>query len=188
MRVSTLAVVAEAAERDDAARCAVLTGGAVTSPGTQTARLLAWLAAQGIVLEDVTRATVEEALLTCAAPDAREVLEIRLRMARASTRKLVRMIQMADTAGDLALRGQFQFCGAGRTGRWSGQGRASAEPAPGAQGFSPGSVHGNGGGLAQPEGPVGARHRRAGSDAGLRVVVAAVVPEGDRRQQGPLVV
>ena len=120
-RVNVLRTVAEAAEKTDAARCAVLTGGAVTSPGTQTARLMTWLATQGINLPDTTRASIEEELLTCAAPVAREVLEIRLRMARASTRKLARMYEMCDTK-TLALEGQFQFCGAGRTGRWSGRG------------------------------------------------------------------
>jgi len=120
-RVLNLKIVAEAAEKIDAARCAVITGGAVTSPGTQTARLLAWLAMQGLTLEDTTRATIEEALL--GGPyviGVREVLEIRLRMARASTRKLARMLDMTGQGG--GLRGQFQFCGAGRTGRWSGRG------------------------------------------------------------------
>jgi DNA polymerase bacteriophage-type len=50
------------------------------------------------------------------------VLEIRLRAARASTRKLVRMLLMSDGYPRQALRDQFQFCGAGRTGRWSGRG------------------------------------------------------------------
>ena len=108
-RVNVLRTVAEAAEKTDAARCAVLTGGAVTSPGTQTARLMTWLATQGINLADTTRASIEEELLTCAAPVAREVLEIRLRMARASTRKLARMYDMCDP-NTLALEGQFQFC------------------------------------------------------------------------------
>lgn len=120
-RVMVLRSVAEAAEKADAARCAALTGGAVTSPGTQTARLLLWLLSQGINMPDTTRATVEEELLTCAAPVAREVLQIRLRMARASTRKLERMLAMSGHP-DHALRGQFQFVGAGRTGRWSGRG------------------------------------------------------------------
>jgi DNA polymerase len=122
--VSAFNIVAKAAERVDAARCAALTGGAVTSPGTQTARLLLWLASEGFVLPDTTRATIEEALLTLT-PEMHkvvgEVLEIRLRMARASTRKLERMQDMASPV-DKALRGQFQFCGAGRTGRWSGRG------------------------------------------------------------------
>ena len=122
-RVGTLGVAAAAAESEDAKRCAELTGGAVTSPGSQPARLLAWLASKQLELLDVTRATVEE---TLAADDdletvVVEVLEIRLRAARASTKKLVRMQEMACPSTS-ALRGQFQFYGAARTGRWSGRG------------------------------------------------------------------
>ena len=140
-RVADLGVAAEAAEKEDAARCAVLTGGAVTSPGTQTARLLAWLEKQGdIVLPDVARATVEEALLLAReegfSPKVIEVLQIRLRMARASNRKLARMIQMADLT-DLSIRGQFQFNGAGRTGRWSGRGVQVQNLPRTPKGFSP---------------------------------------------------
>ena len=123
-RVGTLRAVAEAAEKADAARCAVLTGGAVTSPGTQTARLLTWLTSKGVKLANTERATVEETTASFGdelAPDVYEVLQIRLRMARASTRKLQRMLEMAERETG-ALRGQFQFCGAGRTGRWSGRG------------------------------------------------------------------
>lgn len=124
IRVRQLQAAAEAAERAEAQRCAVLTQGAVTSPGTQTARLKAWLAGQGLELPDTARATVEEALgntLWLLQMDVKEVLEIRLRAARASTRKLQRMLEMS-APGSRALPGQFQFCGAGRTGRWSGRG------------------------------------------------------------------
>src|SRR4029077_17484566 len=48
------------------------------------------------------------------------MLGIRLRTARASTKKLARMLEMASSGE--RLRGQFQFLGAGRTGRWSGRG------------------------------------------------------------------
>jgi DNA polymerase len=124
-RVCTLQGVAEAAEKIDAARCAVITGGEVTSPGTQTAKLLAWLAANECTLPDTQRATIEETLLVAReeglSPAVVEVLAIRLRMARASNRKLQRMLDMCS-AVDRSLRGQFQFCGAGRTGRWSGRG------------------------------------------------------------------
>jgi DNA polymerase bacteriophage-type len=123
-RVGDFQIVAGAAEREDAARCALLTGGAVTSPGTQTARLLKWLASLGMDLPDTQRATIEEALAENSFGEGNaveEVLKIRLRMARASTNKLERMEAMAATPR-AALRGQFQFCGAGRTGRWSGRG------------------------------------------------------------------
>ena len=129
-RVLALQAAARAAEKIDAARAAVLTGGAVTSPGTQTARLLAWLKSKGLDSPDVARVTVEEVLAENEGenPDVKEVLQIRLRMARASIRKLARMLDMSDLPdgaalrGQHALRGQFQFCGAGRTGRWSGRG------------------------------------------------------------------
>jgi len=123
MRVRHLQAAAEAAERGEAQRCAELTKGAVTSPATQTARLGAWLAEQGLTLPDVARATIGEALAgpLLLAGEVREVLQIRLRAARASTRKLSRMLEMAGPESG-ALRGQFQFCGAGRTGRWSGRG------------------------------------------------------------------
>jgi DNA polymerase len=124
-RVVNLLGVADAARTLDAARAAALTGGAVTSPGTQTARLLAWLGSKGLKLADVARATIEEATALFGdelAPDVYEVLQIRLRAARASNRKLVRMTGMCDGHPTRALRGQFQFCGAGRTGRWSGRG------------------------------------------------------------------
>jgi DNA polymerase bacteriophage-type len=122
-RVVALKAVAEAAEKADAARCAALTGGAVTSPGTQTARLQAWLSGKGMDLPDLSRASVEAALAGSEGenPDAIEVLAIRLRVARASTRKLAAMLNMREPPTQ-ALRGQFQFCGAGRTGRWSGRG------------------------------------------------------------------
>ena len=126
-RVRHLQAAAQAAERGEAERCSVLTQGAVTAPGTQTARLRAWLAGQGLELPDVARATVEDALAEQPAlardrpSDVREVLQIRLRAARASTSKLQRMLEMSEPVSR-ALQGQFQFCGAGRTGRWSGRG------------------------------------------------------------------
>ena len=102
---------------------------------------MAWLEKQGdIVLPDVARATVEEALLLAReegfSPKVIEVLQIRLRMARASNRKLARMIQMADLT-DLSIRGQFQFNGAGRTGRWSGRGVQVQNLPRTPKGFSP---------------------------------------------------
>jgi len=138
-RVLNLKLAAEAAEKEDAARCAELTNGAVTSPGTQTARLLAWLVSKGIGgIPDLARTTVEECLAISSwefAPEAEEVLQIRLRMARASTRKLQRMLDMTGHGG--GLRGQFQFVGAGRTGRWSGRGVQVQNLPRTPKGFSP---------------------------------------------------
>ena len=42
--------------------CAEITRGAVTSPGTQVARLSAWLTAQGVEIEDLSKEAVQGAL------------------------------------------------------------------------------------------------------------------------------
>jgi DNA polymerase len=57
-------------------------------------------------------------------------------MAKASTRKLERMADMSAVE-DNSLRGQFQFCGAGRTGRWSGRGVQVQNLPRTPKGFSP---------------------------------------------------
>jgi DNA polymerase len=103
--------------------CARLTGGAVTSPGTQGERLLAWLAATGTVLPDLTKATVAAALVggSLKAATAARVLEIRQLAAKASVSKLARMAAQASSHDGRA-RQQLQFYGAGRTGRWAGRG------------------------------------------------------------------
>jgi DNA polymerase bacteriophage-type len=125
-RVGTLKAAAILADAEDATRCTVLTGGMVTSPGTQTARLLHWLQGRGLSVPDVARNTIEEALdledenLLPGHEDVLEVLQIRLRTAKGSVKKLDRMLDMADGVGRLCY--QFQFCGAARTGRWSGRG------------------------------------------------------------------
>jgi DNA polymerase bacteriophage-type len=144
-RVDVLMAAAADAEQEAAARCAVLTNGAVTSPGTQTARLQLWLNAQGVSghaysksLPDLARSTVEAHLPDVTDPVVREVLEIRLRLAKASTRKLARMKAMAR---DGRLYGQFQFCGAGRTGRWSGRGVQVQNLPRVPKGFSPDNFH-----------------------------------------------
>ena len=121
--VRLLARVADDAEKAEAARAAELSAGAVTSPGTQTARLVAWLRTQGMAVEDVKRATMEEHSAGSAEAldgPAAEMLGIRLRTARASTKKLKGILERVSS-GD-RLRGQFQFLGASRTGRWAGRG------------------------------------------------------------------
>ena len=126
--VRTLMDVAQQAEKIEATRAAELSGGQVTSPGTQTERLTKWLQDQGLAITDVSRPAVEEALTNIAASDScglpcaevEEMLRIRLRVARASVKKLNKMLQTVSS-GD-RLRGQFQFLGAARTGRWAGRG------------------------------------------------------------------
>ncbi len=44
------------------ARCAIVTKGAVTSPGTQTARMSAWLGSRGLPVDSLAKGYVEDAL------------------------------------------------------------------------------------------------------------------------------
>ena len=62
VRVSTFRAAAAAAELEDATRCAELTDGAVTSPGTHTARLLKWLSSRGVTIRIRQRREIEDAL------------------------------------------------------------------------------------------------------------------------------
>ena len=71
-------------------------GGDVAGDADGTA--LAWLARWGWGSSDTTRAEIEEALLPAGGSGGRsEVFEIRLRMARASNRKLQRMLDMTGS-------------------------------------------------------------------------------------------
>ena len=102
-------------------------------------------------------------------------MQIRLRMARASNRKLERMIYMSGPGGEL--RGQFQFCGAGRTGRWSGRGVQVQNLPRVPKGFSP-DRFADDGAVSLPSAPRWDLNAvDPGTRAGLRVVVAAELPE-----------
>jgi len=120
--VRTLIAAAQQAEKAEKARATELSGGAVTSPGTQTERLTKWLQDQGLAIEDISKPAVEEALanggLPCA--EVEEMLRIRLRVAKASVKKLNKMLEMVSSGE--RLKGQFQYHGASRTGRWAGRG------------------------------------------------------------------
>ena len=103
--------------------CAGLTQGAVTSPGTQTARLLAWLQPRiAYPLKDVSRQTVADALpqvQSMGLPTVYRVLEIRQEIAKSSIKKLDAMKRCAGP-GD-RVRGQLAYYGAFRTGRFAGR-------------------------------------------------------------------
>ena len=105
--------------------CAGLTQGAVTSPGTQTARLLAWLGQQGVLMLDVSKENVAMMLhaLNRDFPGqwtvGRRVLEIRQEIAKSSLKKLDAMQRCAGP-GD-RVRGQLAYYGAFRTGRFAGR-------------------------------------------------------------------
>jgi DNA polymerase len=109
------------------AECAALTNGAVTSPGTQTAKLVAWLTAEGWgSVTDLTKATITELLGRTSGHvpvgAVRRVLFLRQLAARASVAKLDKMEGWASVIDGRA-RNLLQFYGAGRTGRWAGLGR-----------------------------------------------------------------
>ena len=100
--------------------CAGLTHGAVTSPGTQTARLLAWLASKLVFLPNLSKETVAVQLTALTFPPAvKRVLEIRQEVAKSSVKKLDAMIRCAGP-GD-RVRGQLAYYGAFRTGRFAGR-------------------------------------------------------------------
>ena len=105
-----------------AAECAALTGGAVDNPGTETAKLMQWLADQNVVLPDLTKETVTKALTWDVVDGTvRRVLELRQLAAKTSTAKIAKMIGWASSHDGRARNG-LQFYGAGRTGRWAGRG------------------------------------------------------------------
>ena len=103
--------------------CEGLTQGAVTSPGTQTARLLAWLNSRlPVLLLDVGKESVTSALREYdenSSSIPKRVLEIRQEIAKSSLKKLDAMLRCAGP-GD-RVRGQLAYYGAFRTGRFAGR-------------------------------------------------------------------
>lgn len=83
-----------------------------------TQQLLAWFEEQGLEIDNLRKATVDEYLQT-ATGKAHKMLELRQQMSKTSVKKYDKMYQMA--CNDNRIRGMFQFHGAG-TARWSGRG------------------------------------------------------------------
>lgn len=85
-----------------------------------TGQLLQWLTEQGVQMENLQKATVEETLTREALPkDVRRILEIRKQLGKTSVKKYTAM-QTAKCEDD-RIRGLTQFYGANRTGRWAGR-------------------------------------------------------------------
>ncbi len=85
-----------------------------------TGQLLQWLTEQGVQMENLQKATVEETLTREALPkNVRRILEIRQQLGKTSVRKYATM-QTAKCEDD-RIRGLTQFYGANRTGRWAGR-------------------------------------------------------------------
>lgn len=88
---------------------------------TQRDRMLAHiLRVYGVELPDLTKATLERRLNDPDLPsEIKDLLSIRQEASMASTSKYKALLK--SVSGDGRLRGTLQFCGASRTGRWSGR-------------------------------------------------------------------
>lgn len=86
-------------------------------------QLLPWLRAHGYPWHDLKKGHVKRALRDAddlgLDPDTRNVLRWRSEISRTSVKKYSALLEALDD--DDRLRGCLQFCGAGRTWRWSGR-------------------------------------------------------------------
>lgn len=84
------------------------------------AQLKAWVEeTEGIYLENLNKATVQELIHEIQNPEVREVLKLRADLSKTSTKKYETMIKAK--CEDDRVRGLFQFYGANRTGRFAGR-------------------------------------------------------------------
>lgn len=81
-------------------------------------QLLGWLSEKGLAAESLGKKAVAELLKTAPA-ELREVLALRLQLAKSSVKKYTAM--ESALCADSRARGMFQFYGANRTGRFSGR-------------------------------------------------------------------
>ena len=82
------------------------------------AQLKGWLSGKGIEVESLGKKQVQE-LIGTVPDDVKEVLELRLQLAKSSVKKYEAMQNCMCPDG--RCRGLFQFYGANRTGRWAGR-------------------------------------------------------------------
>lgn len=108
------------AKADLAKRTKIMTNGALDST-TQAAALKAHIADEfGYALDNMQMATIQTALDDPELPDdLRELLKVRRSASTSSVAKYKALDK--DVSPDGRLRGTLQFCGASRTGRWSGR-------------------------------------------------------------------
>lgn len=96
------------------------TDGAVGTAKQRDALLTFLSLKTGVVLPDLRASTVSELLAADDTPDqVRELLALRAVGARSSTAKYKKILNSVSRDG--RIRGALQFCGAARTGRWSGR-------------------------------------------------------------------
>lgn len=83
------------------------------------AQLKDWLAAVGIEVDSLNKATVKDLLASVKEPTVRRVLELRQLLGKTSTKKYEAML--TAVCKDDRVRGLLQYYGAARTGRWAGR-------------------------------------------------------------------
>ena len=111
---------ADRAKLDHDEETVARTGGAVDTAGQRDKMLEHILAAYGVMLPDLTKATLERRVEDPDLPkELRELLALRLQSSKTSVSKYKRVLNGVSSDG--RLRGLLAFCGAGRTGRWSGR-------------------------------------------------------------------
>jgi DNA polymerase len=111
---------ADRAQRSLAEQTVEITDGAVGSATQRDALLAHILSEHGVELPDMQASTLERRIEDPTLPEpVRQLLAIRLQAGRNSTSKYNALLK--GTSEDGRLRGLLQFCGAGRTGRWSGR-------------------------------------------------------------------
>jgi DNA polymerase len=97
-----------------------LTDGEVESTNQRDVLLKHLLEQCGVSLPDMQKGTLERRLNDELLPDAaRELIAIRLEASSTSVAKYQALVNA--TSSDGRLRGALEFCGAARTGRWSGR-------------------------------------------------------------------
>jgi DNA polymerase len=112
-------MITEALDKRLTAELRILTNDEVET-ASQRDRIIRWLQRNGVRIPDLKKETVEDYLKhpEDLPPSARRVLEIRQLLARASTKKLVKMLETVNADG--RIRGMLQYHGAS-TGRWAGR-------------------------------------------------------------------
>lgn len=101
-------------------RLQAITGGAVND-ATEIAAISGWLAGRGFPVSSLDAASVASLVKRDDLPaDVREVLTIRQQLGSSSTAKFAAISRTMNTDG--RLRDLFKYCGAQKTGRWSGGG------------------------------------------------------------------
>lgn len=109
----------EAEQESILEECKRLTGGAINSP-TQRDKALKFLEENGLVLPDLRKNTVEDALATSLDNELlTRFLELRQAASKSSTAKYKRILDSVSSDG--TIKGCYQYHGA-HTGRWAGRG------------------------------------------------------------------